>query len=255
MTSTPQHARSTSCSTALRDALSPRSARRHRRTRRGDAGARSGAWRHGDQRGVGRRQGRAPAAGEACSRHRRTSAAGDRRCARRAPRGPASSTSACDPAAFRALLPDILRAGERVRRQHHRQRHARSTSNTSPPIPPARCISAIAAAPWWATRWPTCSPRPATTSPRNTTSTTPARRSPRSPGRPTGATCRRSARRSTEADFSDEVPGGLQYRGEYLIPVGERSPNNTAHRSRSRTAASPRRKSGSTSCATSPSRR
>ena len=25
-----------------------------------------------------------------------------------------------------------------------------------------------------------------------------------------------------EADFSDEVPGGLQYRGEYLIPVGER---------------------------------
>jgi len=25
----------------------------------------------------------------------------------------------------------------------------------------------------------------------------------------------------SEADFSDEVPGGLQYRGEYLIPVGE----------------------------------
>ena len=25
----------------------------------------------------------------------------------------------------------------------------------------------------------------------------------------------------TEAEFSDEVPGGLQYRGEYLIPVGE----------------------------------
>jgi arginyl-tRNA synthetase len=25
-----------------------------------------------------------------------------------------------------------------------------------------------------------------------------------------------------EADFSDEVPGGLQYRGEYLIPIGER---------------------------------
>ena len=97
-----------------------------------------------------------------------------------------------------------------------------STSSTSPPIPPARCISAIAAAPWSATRWPTCWPRPATTSPRNTTSTTPARRSPRSPGRPTGATCRRSARRSTEADFSDEVPGGLQYRGDYLIPIGER---------------------------------
>jgi arginyl-tRNA synthetase len=26
----------------------------------------------------------------------------------------------------------------------------------------------------------------------------------------------------TEAEFSDEVPGGLQYRGEYLIPIGER---------------------------------
>jgi arginyl-tRNA synthetase len=25
-----------------------------------------------------------------------------------------------------------------------------------------------------------------------------------------------------EADFSDEVPGGLQYRGEYLIPIGQR---------------------------------
>ena len=25
----------------------------------------------------------------------------------------------------------------------------------------------------------------------------------------------------TEAEFSDEIPGGLQYRGEYLIPVGE----------------------------------
>ena len=49
----------------------------------------------------------------------------------------------------------------------------------------------------------------------------PARRSPRSPGRPTGATCKRSARRSSEEEFSDEVPGGLQYRGEYLIPVGE----------------------------------
>ncbi len=49
----------------------------------------------------------------------------------------------------------------------------------------------------------------------------PARRSPRSPGRRTGATWRRSGRRSSEADFSDEVPGGLQYRGDYLIPIGQ----------------------------------
>ena len=53
----------------------------------------------------------------------------------------------------------------------------RSMSNTSRPTRPARCMSAIAAAPWSATRSPTCSPSPATTSPRNTTSTTPARRS------------------------------------------------------------------------------
>ena len=59
----------------------------------------------------------------------------------------------------------------------------------------------------------------------------------------------------SEADFADEVPGGLQYRGDYLIPIGERSRNSTAPRWRCRTAASPRRKSGSTSCATSPSRR
>ncbi len=37
-------------------------------------------------------------------------------------------------------------------------------SSTSPPTPPAPCISAIAAARWSATRWPTCSPRPATRS-------------------------------------------------------------------------------------------
>ena len=60
----------------------------------------------------------------------------------------------------------------------------------------------------------------------------------------------------SEADFADEVPGGLQYRGEYLIPVGQRLAAAVRRsRSRSRTAASPRRKSGSTSCAISPSRR
>ena len=58
-------------------------------------------------------------------------------------------------------------------------------------------------------------------SPRSTTSTTPARRSRRSPGPPTGATCRRSARRLTEEEFAEAVPGGLQYRGDYLVPVGE----------------------------------
>ena len=60
----------------------------------------------------------------------------------------------------------------------------------------------------------------------------------------------------SEEDFSDEVPGGLQYRGEYLIPVGEATRrHSTAPHWRSRTWGSPRRKSGSTPCATSPSTR
>ena len=61
----------------------------------------------------------------------------------------------------------------------------------------------------------------------------------------------------TEEDFADEVPGGLQYRGEYLVPVGERLraeqygaslalPGRRHRRAGSR---------GSTSCATSPSTR
>ena len=50
----------------------------------------------------------------------------------------------------------------------------------------------------------------------------PARRSRHSPGLPTGDICRRSERRSAKQYFSEKVPGGLQYRGEYLIPIGER---------------------------------
>ncbi len=171
-----------------------RPAGRRRRASRGDPDPRPGAWRHGDQRRAGRGQGRASAAGETCSRHRGKSAsgarcaAGERRRAglrQSAPRsGSVPRSSAGHPAHRVSLTATAPSATARA-----------STSSTSPPIPPARCISAIAAARWSATRWPTCSPRPATTSPRNTTSTMPARRSPRSPGRPIGATCRRSARR------------------------------------------------------------
>ena len=58
----------------------------------------------------------------------------------------------------------------------------------------------------------------------------------------------------TEADFSDEVPGGLQYRGDYLIPIGEQLARTIRHLARAtRRRGSPRRKSGSTPCATSPS--
>ena len=58
----------------------------------------------------------------------------------------------------------------------------------------------------------------------------------------------------TEEQFADEVPGGLQYRGEYLIPVGKALarplPGRPGH---ARTSASPRLNSGSTPCETSPS--
>ena len=46
----------------------------------------------------------------------------------------------------------------------------------------------------------------------------------------------------TEEEFADEVPGGLQYRGDYLIPVGAELAAAARHRARRpRTAASPRR--------------
>ena len=153
-----------------------RSARRRRRTCRSVAATRSGAWRHGDQCRAGGGEGRAPATGETRRRHRRTSAAvcrgreasaGRPRLRQPAPRADGVSRAAAgDPARRR-----------RLRRQHHRRRARVSMSNTSPPTPRGRCMSDIAAARSWATRWPTCWPRPATTSPRNTTSTTPARRS------------------------------------------------------------------------------
>ena len=58
----------------------------------------------------------------------------------------------------------------------------------------------------------------------------------------------------TEAEFAAEVPGGLQYRGEYLVAVGEALadplPGLPRH---ARTWASPRPRSGWTPCATSPS--
>ena len=120
-----------------------------------------------------------------------------------------------------AVLPAILRRGRGLWRQHAWRRRGGERRVRLGQSDRARCISAIAAARWWATRSPTCSPRPATRSPRSTTSTTPARRWPRSPGRPTGAICRRSAPALTEEEFAAAVPGGLQYRGDYLVPVGE----------------------------------
>ena len=59
----------------------------------------------------------------------------------------------------------------------------------------------------------------------------------------------------TEAQFGEEVPGGLQYRGDYLVPVGEELARPTVLHSPHRTARSPRPNSGSTPSAISPSTR
>ena len=60
----------------------------------------------------------------------------------------------------------------------------------------------------------------------------------------------------SEAEFSAAVPGGLQYRGEYLIPVGAALAGRAWRGlGGDRRSASPIRRSGSTRCATSPLRR
>ena len=71
-----------------------------------------------------------------------------------------------------------------------------SMSNMSRPTRPGRCTWAIAAARWSATASRGCSRRRASGSPRNIMSTTPARRSTRSPVRCTCGTAKRSARTS-----------------------------------------------------------
>jgi arginyl-tRNA synthetase len=148
--------------------------------------------------------------------------------ARASAAGPGFVNLQLDGAVFRSLLPDILRSGiaytvtalsatacgstsMRLRQSHR--------SNAYRSLP--RCVVGDALANLLA--------KSATTLPRNTTSTMPARRSPRSPGRRIGAICKRSTPLS-EADFSAEVPGGLQYRGDYLIPIGRLLAERTAYR-------------------------
>ena len=89
----------------------------------------------------------------------------------------------------------------------------RSMSNMSRPIRPGRCMSAIAAAPCSATRWPICWPSPASRSRANITSTMPARRSM--------LLARSAYLRYREALGEDigAIPEGL-YPGDYLKPVG-----------------------------------
>ena len=111
-------------------------------------------------------------------------------------------------AAHRAARGRVLRAQARSARPR------RSMSNTSRPIRPGRCMSAIAAARCSAMRWRACCSSRAMTSRANITSTTPARRS----------MCSRARRylRYREALGEDigAIPEGL-YPGDYLKPVGQ----------------------------------
>ncbi len=153
--------------------------------------------------------------GETCCRPRRGSEAGNRHRPGE-PAGPGFVNITLD-AVFRAQMPVIL-APARTTATAPSATAGASTWNTFPPTRPGRCMSAIAGARWWVTRSPTCWPRPATTSPRSTTSTMPGRRSSRSPGRSTGATWRRSVA-AHRGDIAT-VPGGMQYGGAYLLPIG-----------------------------------
>ena len=110
--------------------------------------------------------------------------------------GPGFINLRLTPDAWRDELRTILREGERIRPLARSAITSGSTSNMSRPTRPGRCTWAIAAARWSATASPGCSRRPASASPRNIMSTTPARRSIRSPARCTCGTARRSARTS-----------------------------------------------------------
>ncbi len=95
-----------------------------------------------------------------------------------------------------------------------------STLSTCPPIPPVRCISAIAAARWWATLANLLA---------KTGHDVTKEYYINDAGAQVTALAWAAYWRYLEAigtplseeDFSHEVPGGLQYRGEYLVPVGE----------------------------------
>ena len=125
--------------------------RHHRR-----AAARSGAWRHRDQRRHGAGQGR----GQEAARHRRAAAAAAESQSRRG-RWRGRGAGLHQPQARRRLL---ARAAGRVPGGGHRlwrfddgRGRTRSMSSTSRPIRPARCTWRMRAARWWAMRSPTCS--------------------------------------------------------------------------------------------------
>ena len=131
--------------------------------------------------------------------------------------GPGSSISRLSPAAWVGALRAILsRALTMVAAR--RGRAAPSMSNTSPPIRPGRCMSAIAAAPCSVTRLPICWLSAATTSRASTMSTMRAPRSMRSHARHSCATGRRWAKTSARSRKAF-IPATISSRwGRHLRP-------------------------------------
>ena len=116
------------------------------------------------------------------------------------------------PAFWQRQVRAVLAAGPDYGRSDDRLAAAASMSSSARPTRPARCMSAMAAAPCSATRWPACWAMPASPSPANTTSTTAARRSRRSPA-PLHLRYREAL-----GEAIGEIPSGL-YPGDYLKPV------------------------------------
>ena len=114
---------------------------------------------------------------------------------------------------WRERLRRLPEGGHRLWRFADGRGRRRSMSNTSRPTRPARCTWRTPAARWWAMRSPICWPRRATPSPRNTTSTMPARRSTSS------ASSTYLRYREALGDHIERIPEGL-YPGEYLKEVG-----------------------------------
>ena len=113
-----------------------------------------------------------------------------------------------------AQLATILRAGSVLRPFGQSAAARRSTSNTSRPTRPGRCMSAMSAARWSATPSPTCSPRPGYAVTREYYIN--------DAGAQVDALARSAYLRYREAlgEEIGAIPSGL-YPGDYLKPVGE----------------------------------
>ena len=181
--------------------------------RRGRAAARCDARRHGDQCRHGAGEGRRQEAARAGGRRSPTRLRADDLVAKVDVAGPGFINLTLKPAAWTEALRAALRAGADYGKGDV-GRGERSTSNTSRPIRPGRCMSATAAARCSATRSRICWPSPATTVTREYYIN--------DAGAQVDVLARSAFLRYREALGEDigAIPEGL-YPGDYLKPVGQ----------------------------------